>query len=154
MHQYIALLHCPWSQRLVLIRLVWWANPPLPQDVPTYLPEGMILPCNLPREDVRDVFISAVARSLSELPENGLVGTASLRRQAQILHKYPHLRVENFRGNVQTRLRKLKEGKVDATLLAYAGLKRLDMEEHATAILEIDEMLPAVAQVSRVVLGK
>ncbi|CAD7703324.1 unnamed protein product [Ostreobium quekettii] len=116
------------------------------KDVPTYLPDGMILPCNLEREDVRDVFISAVAGSLSELPEGAVVGTASLRRQAQILHKYPYLKCENFRGNVQTRLRKLKEGVVDATMLAYAGLKRLDMEQHATAILDFEEMLPAVAQ--------
>ncbi|CAD7699342.1 unnamed protein product [Ostreobium quekettii] len=116
------------------------------KDVPTYLPDGMILPCNLKREDVRDAFISAISGSLSELPEGAVVGTASLRRQAQILHKYPHLKCENFRGNVQTRLRKLKEGVVDATMLAFAGLKRLDMQQYATAILEFDEMLPAVAQ--------
>lgn len=71
------------------------------QDVPTYLPEGTILPCNLPREDVRDVFISPVAKDLSELPEGAVVGSASLRRQAQLLAKYPHLKVVNFRGNVQ-----------------------------------------------------
>jgi hydroxymethylbilane synthase len=69
--------------------------------VPTYLPEGTILPCNLPREDVRDVFISPVAKDLSELPEGAIVGSASLRRQAQLLAKYPHLKVVNFRGNVQ-----------------------------------------------------
>jgi porphobilinogen deaminase len=63
------------------------------QDVPTYLPEGTILPCNLPREDVRDVFISPVAKDLSELPAGAVVGSASLRRQSQILHKYPHLKV-------------------------------------------------------------
>ncbi len=63
------------------------------QDVPTYLAEGSILPCNLPREDVRDVFISPVANSLGELPEGSVIGSASLRRQAQILHKYPHLKV-------------------------------------------------------------
>jgi hydroxymethylbilane synthase len=73
------------------------------QDVPTYLPEGTILPCNLPREDVRDVFISPVAKDLSELPEGAVVGSASLRRQAQLLAKYPHLKVVNFRGNVQVR---------------------------------------------------
>lgn len=66
---------------------------PLPQDVPTYLPEGTILPCNLPREDVRDVFISPTAKDLSELPAGAIVGSASLRRQAQILAKYPHLKV-------------------------------------------------------------
>lgn len=106
----------------------------------------MILPCNLPREDVRDAFISVKYGDLDEIPEGGIVGSASLRRQSQILHKYPSLKVENFRGNVQTRLRKLKEGKCDATLLALAGLKRLGMTEHVTKILEIEEMLPAVAQ--------
>mmetsp|Transcript_667 Transcript_667/g.1934 ORF Transcript_667/g.1934 Transcript_667/m.1934 type:complete len:359 (-) Transcript_667:502-1578(-) len=116
------------------------------KDVPTYLAEGSILPCNLPREDTRDVFISPVASSLGELPEGAVVGSASLRRQAQILHKYPHLKVENFRGNVQSRIRKLQEGVCSATLLAYAGLKRLDLTDKATAILSYEEMLPAVAQ--------
>jgi len=116
------------------------------KDVPTYLPPGTILPCNLPREDVRDVFISPVAKDLSELPAGAVVGSASLRRQAQILNKFPHLKVENFRGNVQTRLRKLNEGACSATLLALAGLKRLDMTQHITKIIDIDEMLPAVAQ--------
>ncbi|XP_026395289.1 porphobilinogen deaminase, chloroplastic-like [Papaver somniferum] len=116
------------------------------KDVPTYLPDGTILPCNLPREDVRDAFISLSAASLGDLPAGSVVGSASLRRQSQILHKYPSLKVENIRGNVQTRLKKLKEGKVKATLLALAGLKRLDMTENVTAILSIDDMLPAVAQ--------
>lgn len=116
------------------------------KDVPTYLPEGTILPCNLPREDVRDAFISPHAASLADLPEGAVVGSASLRRQSQILHKYPHLQVVNFRGNVQTRIRKLSEGSVKATLLALAGLKRLNMTEHITAILSTEEMLPAIAQ--------
>ncbi|MEW5300001.1 MAG: hypothetical protein WDW38_002828 [Sanguina aurantia] len=116
------------------------------KDVPTYLPEGTVLPCNLPREDARDVFISPVAKSLAELPAGAIVGSASLRRQAQILAKYPHLKVENFRGNVQTRIRKLQEGSCSATLLALAGLKRLDMTEHITATLSMEEMLPAVSQ--------
>lgn len=116
------------------------------KDVPTYLPEGTILPCNLPREDVRDVFISPTAKSLADLPEGAVVGSASLRRQAQLLAKYPHLKVVNFRGNVQTRLRKLQDGECSATLLALAGLKRLDMTQHITATLSIEEMLPAVAQ--------
>lgn len=68
-----------------------------PQDVPTYLAAGSILPCNLPREDVRDVFISPVASSLAELPEGAVIGSASLRRQAQILHKFPHLKVGPWR---------------------------------------------------------
>jgi hydroxymethylbilane synthase len=87
------------------------------------------------------------AKDLSELPAGAVVGSASLRRQAQILNKYPHLKVENFRGNVQTRLRKLDEGACSATLLALAGLKRLDMTQHITRILPIEEMLPAVSQV-------
>ncbi|PON34930.1 Porphobilinogen deaminase [Parasponia andersonii] len=117
------------------------------KDVPTYLPEKTVLPCNLQREDVRDAFISVGAASLAELPTGSVVGTASLRRKSQILHRYPSLKVEeNFRGNVQTRLRKLNEGVVQATLLALAGLKRLNMTENVTSILSIDEMLPAVAQ--------
>lgn len=116
------------------------------KDVPTYLPEGTILPCNLPREDARGAFICLTAKSLADLPAGSVVGSASLRRQSQILYRYPALKVVNFRGNVQTRLRKLKEGDVHATLLALAGLKRLDMAENATSVLPVEEMLPAVAQ--------
>ncbi|CAN6243201.1 unnamed protein product [Urochloa humidicola] len=116
------------------------------KDVPTYLPNGTILPCNLPREDVRDVFISLTANSLAELPAGSLIGSASLRRQSQILYKYPSLKVVNFRGNVQTRLKKLEEGEVHATLLALAGLKRLNLVDNVTSLLSVDEMLPAVAQ--------
>jgi hydroxymethylbilane synthase len=118
------------------------------KDVPTWLPEGTVLPCNLPREDSRDVFICNKASSIKDLPPGSVIGSASLRRQAQILAKNPHVKVVNFRGNVQTRLRKLSEGVVDATLLAVAGLNRMDMADVATAILDWDEMLPAVAQVS------
>ncbi|CAH9101299.1 unnamed protein product [Cuscuta europaea] len=117
------------------------------KDVPTYLPDKTILPCNLPREDVRDAFISLTAASLAELPAGSTIGTASLRRKSQILHCYPSLKVlENFRGNVQTRLRKLNDGVVQATLLALAGLKRLNMTENVTSLLPIEHMLPAVAQ--------
>ncbi|KAK9826755.1 hypothetical protein WJX81_005847 [Elliptochloris bilobata] len=116
------------------------------KDVPTYLPAGTILPCNLPREDVRDAFISSSWQTLADLPKGSVVGSASLRRQAQILAKYPHLEVVNFRGNVQTRLRKLQDGVVSATLLALAGLKRLSMADKATSVLSVDDMLPAVAQ--------
>ncbi|CAH8281982.1 unnamed protein product [Eruca vesicaria subsp. sativa] len=117
------------------------------KDVPTYLPEKTVLPCNLVREDVRDAFICLTAASLADLPAGSVVGTASLRRKSQILHKYPSLTVEeNFRGNVQTRLSKLQGGKVHATLLALAGLKRLSMTENVASILSLDEMLPAVAQ--------
>ncbi|XP_038985681.1 porphobilinogen deaminase, chloroplastic-like isoform X2 [Phoenix dactylifera] len=116
------------------------------KDVPTYFPDGMILPCNLPREDVRDAFICLTANSLSELPAGSIVGSASLRRQSQILYRYPSLKVVNFRGNVQTRLKKLNEGEVQATMLALAGLKRLHMTENVTALLSVEEMLPAIAQ--------
>ena len=101
------------------------------KDVPTYLPEGTILPCMLPREDVRDAFISVKYDDLSELPDGALVGTASLRRQSQLLNKFPTLECVNFRGNVQSRIRKLQEGVVDCTLLAIAGLNRMDMTQHA-----------------------
>lgn len=116
------------------------------KDVPTWLPDGICLPCMLPREDTRDVFISKKADSIEGLPDGSVIGSASLRRQSQILAKNPTLKVENFRGNVQTRLKKLDAGVVDATLLAMAGLARMDMTEHITKIIEMDEMLPAVAQ--------
>jgi len=118
------------------------------KDVPTWLPEGTVLPCNLPREDTNDAFISGddSVKSISDLPDNAVIGTASLRRQAQLLAKNPTFKCVNFRGNVQTRLRKLDDGVVDATLLAIAGLKRMDMDGCATSVLQWDEMLPAVAQ--------
>ena len=116
------------------------------KDVPTYLPEGTLLPCMLPREDVRDAFISVKYDDLSELPDGALVGTASLRRQSQLLSKFPKLECVNFRGNVQSRIRKLQEGVVDCTLLAIAGLNRMEMTQHATKVLDMDVMLPAVAQ--------
>lgn len=117
------------------------------KDVPTWLPEGTVLPCNLPREDTNDAFITANGiKSISELPDNSVIGTASLRRQAQIMAQNPTLKCVNFRGNVQTRLRKLDDGVVDATLLAIAGLKRMEMQDCATSVLDWSEMLPAVAQ--------
>ena len=116
------------------------------KDVPTTLPDGIVLPCVLPREDVRDAFISLKAKTLADLPAGAVIGSASLRRGAQILHRRPDLKVVNFRGNVQTRLRKLEEGVVDATLLAMAGLNRLNLSQHVTCALETDDMLPAVAQ--------
>jgi hydroxymethylbilane synthase len=118
------------------------------KDVPTWLPEGTILPCTLPREDTNDAFIykDGSVKTINDLPDNSVIGTASLRRQAQLMAKNPTLKCVNFRGNVQTRLRKLNDGVVDATLLAIAGLKRMDMDECATSVLDWDEMLPAVAQ--------
>ena len=116
------------------------------KDVPTYLPDFIALPCMLLREDVRDAFISPKAKSPDDLPQGAVVGTASLRRGAQLLHRRPDLQIVNFRGNVQTRLDKLAQGQVDATLLAAAGLNRLQLSQHVTALLDTDFMLPAVAQ--------
>ena len=116
------------------------------KDMPTALPPGLDIPCLLPREDVRDAFISPRAASLDDLPRGAVVGSASLRRQAQILNRRPDLSVITFRGNVQSRLRKLEAGEVDATLLALAGLNRLGQAEVATDVMDTDTMLPAVAQ--------
>ncbi|MDX2265196.1 MAG: hydroxymethylbilane synthase [Hyphomicrobiales bacterium] len=116
------------------------------KDMPTVLPDGLEIVCLLPREDVRDAFISHKAKALRELPHGAVVGSASLRRQAQIRRIRPDLKVINYRGNVQTRLRKLAEGEVDATLLACAGLRRLGLEAEITALIPEDDMLPAVAQ--------
>jgi len=116
------------------------------KDVPTLLPDGLTMGALLPREDVRDALIAKTARTLAELPQGAVIGTASLRRGAQILRRRPDLKVVPFRGNVQTRLRKLNEGQVDATLLAMAGLNRLRLSIPEMTPLEIGEMLPAVAQ--------
>ena len=116
------------------------------KDVPTWLPDGLTVEHLLPREDVRDAFFSPHGPRLADLPEGAVVGSASLRRQAQILAARPDLKVVNFRGNVATRLRKLAEGEVDATLLAVAGLKRLGEADKITGALEPEVMLPAVGQ--------
>ena len=116
------------------------------KDLPTFLPENIAIAAVLPRADVRDAFISPKAPSLAELPPGAVVGTSSLRRGAQLKRLRPDLRVIDFRGNVETRLRKLAEGQADATLLALAGLERLGLAAHATSILSTEEMLPAAAQ--------
>jgi hydroxymethylbilane synthase len=116
------------------------------KDMPTELPRGLVIAAVPPREDVRDVFISAQAATLSELKRGARVGTASLRRQALVLRSRRDLAVVNLRGNVETRLGKVEAGEVDATLLALAGLKRLGLAHKATAVLAIDEFLPAVGQ--------
>jgi hydroxymethylbilane synthase len=116
------------------------------KDMPTALPAGLDLLACLPREDVRDAFISRTAASLADLPLGAVVGTASLRRQAMVKRLRPDVSVVTFRGNVDTRLKKLDDGVVDATLLAFAGLKRLGRTEAATAVLEADQFLPAVGQ--------
>jgi hydroxymethylbilane synthase len=116
------------------------------KDMPTVLPPGLVLAGFLPREDARDAFISRKAGSLDALPAAAVVGTASLRRQAMVKRLRQDLDVVTLRGNVETRLRKLDAGDVDATLLAVAGLKRLGLLAVATAILEVDDFLPAVGQ--------
>jgi hydroxymethylbilane synthase len=116
------------------------------KDLPTDLPARLCIAAVLTRADVRDAFISNKAPSLADLAPGATVGTSSLRRQAQVKRLRPDLRVIDFRGNVETRLRKLDEGKADATLLALAGLERLGLTSHATSILSTEEMLPAVAQ--------
>jgi hydroxymethylbilane synthase len=116
------------------------------KDMPTVLPDGLIITAVLPREDPRDVFISRAAATLRELRPGAVVGTASLRRQAIVMRLRPDLAVVPIRGNVETRLRKLDEGVVDATLLALAGLKRLGLTQAATSIFSVDEFLPAVGQ--------
>jgi len=116
------------------------------KDMETWLPEGLIIGCILPREDPRDVLFAKKAKSIAQLPKGAVVGTSSLRRQAQLLAWRPDLKVVSIRGNVETRLKKLAAGEVDATLLALAGLKRLGLEEKAKVVLSPEEMLPAVAQ--------
>jgi hydroxymethylbilane synthase len=116
------------------------------KDLETRMPDGIVLAVFLEREDPRDAFISDKADSLDTLPAGSVVGTSSLRRQAQILARRPDLRVESIRGNVQTRIKKLADGEADATLLALAGLKRLGMADVAAEILEPDILLPAVGQ--------
>lgn len=118
------------------------------KDVPTWLPAGTILASNLEREETNDVFICKKYKTLKDLPDGSVIGSASLRRQAQLLAMNPTFKVVNFRGNVQTRLKKIENEVVDATLLALAGLKRLGMTEVITDSQTIawDDMLPAVAQ--------
>ena len=116
------------------------------KDMPTVLPPGLMIAAALPREDARDVFISRKAATLRSLPAGAVVGTASLRRQALVKRLRPELAVTPFRGNVETRLRKLDEGVVDGTLLALAGLKRLGLADAATEILPVEDFIPAVGQ--------
>ena len=116
------------------------------KDLPTILPPGLVLAGFPAREDGRDAFISRKANSLRDLPAGAVVGSASPRRQALVKRLRPDLAVVMLRGNVDTRLRKLDTGEVDATLLAVAGLKRLGLLSSATAILDPDEFVPAVGQ--------
>ncbi|MCC6471480.1 MAG: hydroxymethylbilane synthase [Alphaproteobacteria bacterium] len=116
------------------------------KDMPTVLPDGLWLSAMLPREDPRDVLFTRTGGNLASLPKGARLGTASLRRQAQLLNRRPDLVPGNLRGNVETRLRKLAEGQVDATVLALAGLKRLGRGDAGGVVLSVKEMLPAPAQ--------
>lgn len=116
------------------------------KDMPVEQPEGLTLSTYLPREDVRDAFVSPSFEALADLPEGTKVGTSSLRRKAQVLVRFPHLDVVEFRGNVQTRLKKLEDGVAACTFLAMAGLNRLGQNAVARGPIDPQDMLPAVAQ--------
>lgn len=116
------------------------------KDMPTVQPDGLILECYLPREDVRDAFVSPHVATLADLPQGAVVGSSSLRRRAQLRLKRPDLHLVEFRGNVQTRMKKLNDGVAVATFLAMAGLNRLGMAHVARSAIETTDMLPAVAQ--------
>lgn len=116
------------------------------KDVPVEFPEGLELAVITQREDPRDAFISNNFKSLSELPHGARVGTCSLRRRSQISARYPHLIIQDLRGNVQTRLKKLDEGEYDAIILAASGLIRLGLENRITQLLEVEDSLPANGQ--------
>ncbi len=116
------------------------------KDMPTLQPEGLVLDCYLKRADVRDAFVSPRYGSIAELPVGAVVGSSSLRRRAQLALRRPDLKLVEFRGNVQTRMRKLEEGVAEATFLAMAGLTRLGMLSVARGPIAPEEMLPAVAQ--------
>jgi hydroxymethylbilane synthase len=116
------------------------------KDLPSLMPDRIVITGYLPREDVRDAFIARSVKSVRDLPAGAIVGSASLRREAQLRRLRPDLTIKLLRGNVETRLKRIEMGEFEATLLALAGLKRLGLAEHATAILDIEEFLPAVGQ--------
>ncbi|SPF75120.1 Porphobilinogen deaminase [Aliiroseovarius pelagivivens] len=116
------------------------------KDMPVEQPDGLVLECYLPREDTRDAFVSIKYKSIAELPEGAVVGTSSLRRKSQLLNRRPDLSVVEFRGNVQTRLKKLGDNVAEATFLAMAGLNRLGMDDVPATAIETADMLNAVAQ--------
>lgn len=116
------------------------------KDMPMNVPEGFRLAAITEREDPRDAFVSNQYTSLKELPPGSVVGTSSLRRESQLRAQFPHLQVQPLRGNVQTRLRKLDEGQYAAIILAAAGLKRLELSDRITALLDPEQSLPAVGQ--------
>jgi hydroxymethylbilane synthase len=116
------------------------------KDVPTYIPEGLELCAITTRQDQSDVLLSHTYKSLEELPPGAVVGTTSLRRRMQLLEKRPDLKVKELRGNVNTRLRKLKEGQYDAIILAYIGLHRLDLLKDIPFVEKLDFFIPPMGQ--------
>ncbi|MBS1270450.1 MAG: Porphobilinogen deaminase [Gammaproteobacteria bacterium] len=116
------------------------------KDVTVTLPEGLCIPVICTREDPRDAFVSNRYASLDDMPAGAVVGTSSLRRQTQVMHRYPRLKVDTLRGNVNTRLAKLDRGEFDAILLAVAGLLRLDMSDRIRQRVDPSRLLPAVGQ--------
>lgn len=116
------------------------------KDLPTRLPDGIALVCVPEREDPRDAFVCLKARTLAALPTGAIIGTASLRRQAQVLFARPDLKVETLRGNVDTRLAKLERGDADATFLALSGLKRMGLQNRAASLIDPEQMPPAACQ--------
>ena len=116
------------------------------KDMPARLPDGLVISTLLPREDAREAFLSPVAQSIAELPHGATIGSSSVRRTAQLLRLRPDVKTVLFRGNVETRLRKLAAGEAHATFLAAAGLNRLGLAGKITALVPMDVMLPAIAQ--------
>ena len=116
------------------------------KDVPMHMPEGFMLATICEREDPHDAFVSNNHENLAALPAGSVVGTSSLRRESQVRARFPHLKVESLRGNVQTRLRKLDEGQYAAIILAASGLKRLGLDQRIRTIIGSEESLPAVGQ--------
>jgi len=116
------------------------------KDVPTYIPDGLELCAITARQDQSDVFLSHRYKSLADLPQGSVVGTTSLRRRMQLLHKRPDLKVKDLRGNVNTRLRKLAEGQYDAIILAYIGLARLDLLQDIPYVEKLDFFIPPMGQ--------
>ncbi len=116
------------------------------KDVPTALPDGLFIAAICEREDPRDAFVARKVKSFTELPQGATVGTSSLRRQTQILHRRPDLKIVSLRGNVGTRLKKMEEKEMDAVILAAAGLIRMKQESFITEYMSVSDSLPAVAQ--------
>ena len=124
------------------------------KDVPTVLPDPLEILCVPAREDARDAFISREGLTLDQLPTGAGIGTSSLRRQSQLLHYRPDLHIQMLRGNVETRLRKLKHGDFDAIVLAAAGLRRMGWDREVTEYLSLDVSLPAIGQGALAIEGR